>query len=70
MENKTIEFVCTANNGRSTISRAIAQDYLVRQNLDLELISQFFYRDIPLNDEENEFKNLLEGIYLRFKYSF
>jgi protein-tyrosine-phosphatase len=36
MENKTIEFVCTANNGRSTISRAIAQDYLVRQNLDLE----------------------------------
>jgi len=34
MENKTIEFVCTANNGRSTISRAIAQDYLVRTGLD------------------------------------
>jgi len=34
MENKTIEFVCTANNGRSTISRAIAQAYLVRQGLD------------------------------------
>jgi hypothetical protein len=44
--------------------------YDLNQNLDLELISQFFYRDIPLNDEENEFKNLLEGIYLRFKYSF
>ena len=44
--------------------------YDLNQNLDLELISQFFYRDIPLNDEENEFKNLLQGIYLRFKYSF
>jgi protein-tyrosine-phosphatase len=36
MENKTIEFVCTANNGRSTISRAIAQNYLVRHGLSQE----------------------------------
>ncbi|MFT4304200.1 MAG: hypothetical protein ACMXYG_06560 [Candidatus Woesearchaeota archaeon] len=33
MSYKTIEFICTANNGRSTIASAIAQDYLVKNGL-------------------------------------
>lgn len=50
MENKTIEFVCTANNGRSTISRAIAQEYLVRQGLAQEYgsISSGSHADLVL----------------------
>tara|TARA_B110000914_G_scaffold29693_1_gene22381 strand:+ start:1750 stop:2913 length:1164 start_codon:yes stop_codon:yes gene_type:complete len=66
--NSSISFIYGQGINFLYMSPTISYD--LNQNLDLELISQFFYRDIPLNDEENEFKNLLEGIYLRFKYSF